>query len=179
MRHQISISEETFRRLKSLAEPFIDREPEDVIRRLLDQLGNQFKPDPNDARTSTRAKSHPAQSLNTRERSPDSRAPRERGVRVQIGNHTIEAISVRDLYEQALRLFVERYKPELQAVVPFRTSSERYLIAREPIHPSGNPFVVPVSIRDFHIEAHKDYKNAIQHLRLLSERLGVNLSYLG
>ncbi len=63
--------------------------------------------------------------------------------------------------------------------MPLRTSSERYLIAREPIHPLGNLFVVPVSFGAYHMEAHKDYKNGIEHLRILSEKLGLNLKYLG
>ena len=33
----IQLSDETLNRLKALAEPFVDREPEDVIRRLLDK----------------------------------------------------------------------------------------------------------------------------------------------
>jgi hypothetical protein len=168
-RHQISISDDTLSRLKALAEPFIDREPEDVIRRLLDHFG-QTKED-----GSTNIGEYP----NLIERSPQSRVPRERGAQVQIGSQRIDAVSVRDLYQQALRLFVENHRSKLSAIVPLKTSSERYLVAREPIHPGGNPFVVPVSFRDFHMEAHKDYKNAIQHLKLLAERLGLTLSYLG
>ena len=177
MRHQISVSDETLRRLKSLAEPFVDREPEDVIRRLLDQIGKGQQI--GDNIESAKRGPNTGQTSSLESRSPNSRVPRERGARVQIGNNSIDAVSVRDLYEQALRFFVEHHKLQLQSVVPFRTSRERYLVAREPIHPGGNPFVVPVNFGDFHMEAHKDYRNAIQHLRALTERMGLTLTYFG
>lgn len=156
-------------RLKKLAEPFVDREPEDVIKRLLDRgelnTGAQVGEATRDRKRT--------------ERSPTSRVPRERGARVQVGDQILEATSVRDLYEQALRFFVEHHKSKLETVVPLRTSKERFLIARDPAHPGGNPFVVPVQFRGFHMEAHKDYKNAIEHLEKLGERLGLQVTYLG
>lgn len=165
MRHQIMVSDETLTRLKSLAEPFVDREPEDVIRRILDQLDQKrhsVKNSPSNA-----------------DRSTSSRVPRERGARIKIGEKQIDAVSVRDLYRQALQFIVENHKLTLQAILPLKTSSERYLIARKPIHPGGNPFVVPIEFQDIYMEAHKDYKNAIGHLRILIERLGLSLVYLG
>jgi hypothetical protein len=175
MRHQITVSDETFMRLKALAEPFIDQ-PEDVIRRLLDQNGRPLDPaKPSRKSNGPTGAPVPVQ----RDRSPDSRLPRERGARVQIGDYRIEAVSVRELYQQALKFLVENHKAKLQTILPHRTSSERYLIAHEPVHPSGNPFVVPVEFRGFHMEAHKDYKNAVEHLRILAGRLGLTLQYLG
>lgn len=168
MNRHILVSDETLARLKSLAEPFVDREPEDVIRRLLDQLGEHGSI--NNAASNVGHNRGP---------SSDSRAPRERGARVKIGEETIEAVSVRDLYEQALRFFVENYKSKLQTILPLRTSRQRYLIARDPVHPGGNAFVVPVEVRGFHMEAHKDWKNGIEHLRALAGRLGVEIVYLG
>ncbi len=168
MPHQITISDELFVRLKDLAEPFVDREPQDVIRRLVDQNGHSLKG------------GNPTMSLDGREgRSPDSRVPRERGATVHIGERKIEAVSVRDLYDQALRFFVENYSSKLKALLPLKTSAERYLIAFKPIHPTGNSFIVPVEFRGFHMEAHKDYKNAIRHLRMLCLRLGTTLEYVG
>jgi hypothetical protein len=161
MTHQITVSNEIFIRLKNLAEPFVDQ-PEDVIRRLLDgsQIsdGNGKPPDG---------------------RSPDSRVPRERGVRVRIDDKEIDGDSVRDLYKQVLELLVQNYRLELTAVLPFKTSGKRYLIARDPTHSTGNKFVVPVEVQGFHMEAHKDYKNAIAHLEKLCGRLGLDFKYLG
>jgi|SRR5215813_6483596 len=172
MRHQISISDKTLARLKALAEPFVDREPEDVIRRLLD-AGEQAQ---NRAGSSPNSQTAPAI---PRAVLLSARTPRERGVAVQIGDHKFDAVSVPDLYRQVLKFLVEHHKSTLQAIVPFRTSRERYLIAREPLHPSGNPFVVPVEFQGFCMEAHKDYQNAVRHLIILSAKLGLQLRYLG
>jgi len=172
MRHQIMVSDETLGRLKLLAEPFVDKEPEDVIRRLLDESESS-------ARNSGVPNVRKEVAAVADSRSAESRVPRERGVRVQIGSHIIDAISVRDLYRQALEYLVSNHKARLQSLVPFKTSGERYLLALEPKHPTGNPFVVEVEFRDFFMEAHKDYKNAVAHLRNLCERLGLNLTYLG
>lgn len=172
MRHPISISDETLARLKALAEPFVDREPEDVIRRLLD--------DHERARNKTRVSgdSKVSEAI-PRVRLVAGRAPRERGVMVQIGDQKFDAVSVRDLYQQVLEFLVEHHKSKLQAVLPLKTSRERYLVALEPIHPSGNRFIIPVEFHGFYMEAHKDYQNAIRHLIFLTAKLDLQLMYLG
>lgn len=172
MAHQISVSDVVFERLKRLAEPFIDREPEDVLRRLLDHYESTLD-DPAQSKTAIRL---PAPHENL---SPISRAPRERGTIVQIGDKKIEAISLRALYAEALKLFVERYSSKLKSVVPLKTSSQRYLIALKPIHPSGKSFFKPVDFNGFYMESHKDYRNGIAHLRILCARLGLAFKYLG
>ena len=161
MVRQITISDQTFARLQALAQPLVD-EPEDVIRRLLDQG------------TPVQAKSE----WTSMSASTLSRVPRERGVTVKIGNTTIQATSVSDLYANALRLFVGEHKSKLDTLVPFKTSNRRYLIASKPVHPTGKHFVVPIEYRGLHMEAHKDYKNAIEHLRKLAARLGLTLTYV-
>ena len=70
-------------------------------------------------------------------------------------------------------------KVDLDRLLPFATSRERYLAATKPIHPTGNPFVVPVKYHGYYMEAHKDYKNAISHLGSLVAKLGLELKYLG
>lgn len=167
MQHQIRVSDDTMNRLKACAEPFVDKDPEDVVRRLLDE---------HDSFSRKRApSSHP---LLQSARTPISRVPRERGTAVQIEGHQIQAVSVRDLYEQALKLLVGSHRADLDRILPFKTSHERYLLADKPIHPSGNPFVVPVEYHGYHMEAHKDYKNAVAHLGSLVEKLGMKLKYL-
>jgi hypothetical protein len=170
MSHQITVSDEIFDRLKKLAEPFVDQ-PEDVVRRLLDRnesgLGYYNAPT-----------ASPMISLHE-DLPPISRVPRERGTTVQIGDTKIDAVSVRALYGQALRLFVERYGSKLKSVVPIKTSGQRYLIALKPVHPSGKPFVKPVEFSGFYMESHKDYKNGLAHLRILCNRLGLHLKYFG
>jgi hypothetical protein len=174
MAHQITVSDEVFERLKKLAEPFVDREPEDVLRRLLDRNESALAGEDPHRKFETRLPSSIDRNL-----PPLSRAPRERGTTVQIGDNKIEAASVRELYGQALKLFVERHSSKLKSVVPLKTSGQRYLIALEPVHPSGRPFVKPVEFRGFYMESHKDYKNGTAHLRILCNRLGLPFKYLG
>jgi hypothetical protein len=174
MAHQITVSDEVFERLKRLAEPFVDREPEDVLRRLLDRNESFFAGDGTHDKSETRLPASLQESV-----SPISRVPRERGTTVQIGDNKIDAVSVRALYGQALKLFVDRHSSKLKSVVPLKTSGQRYLIALKPVHPSGKPFVKPVEFRGFYMESHKDYKNGIAHLRILCSRLGLPLKYLG
>lgn len=171
MTHQITVSDEIFERLKKLAEPFVDREPEDVLRRLLERNESAMVGD--NGKLELQLPASPRESL-----SLISRLPRERGTIVQIGDKRIDAISVRALYGQALKLFVERHSSRLKSVVPLRTSGQRYLVALKPVHPSGKPFVKPVEFHGFYMESHKDYKNGIAHLRSLCTRLGVLFKYL-
>jgi hypothetical protein len=171
----IQLSDETLNRLKALAEPFVDREPEDVIRRLLDKHEQ--------VRRNLAPSASLVGSLNDMadlvERSTQSRVPRERGAKVEIDKQRIQAESVRDLYEQVLKLLVENYEAQLIPLLPFKTSGVRYLVAKNPVHPSGRPFVIPVDYHDYYMEAHKDYKIAIEHLAKLSKKLALQFRYLG
>ncbi len=174
MPHKISISDATMARLKACAEPFLDKEPEDVIRRLIDERedngGDHQKP------TNRRGDFHKEalMALDTK-----SRVPRERGATVEIGGRQIQAGTVRDLYKQALSLFVDKHEHQLKSLLPFRTSGQRYLVAREQKHQRGNPFIIPVEYHGYFMEAHKDYKNAIDHLGKLARRLGLSFKYVG
>jgi hypothetical protein len=173
----IQLSEETLNRLKALAEPFVDREPEDVIRRLLDTRDEATPSLAPFARFGgTR---NDTTSTNLMERSTESRVPRERGTEVEIGKQRIRAVSVRDLYEQTLKFLIANHEAQLVQLLPFETSRVRYLVADKPVHPSGRPFVVPTEYHGYYMEAHKDYKIAIEHLGKLAKRLGVPFRYLG
>lgn len=109
-----------------------------------------------------------------------TRAPRERGATVEVDGKRIHAGTVSDLYEQVFRLILANGKSEaLKALVPFRTSNQRYLIAREPKHPNGNAFFVDVKVGPYHVEAHKNYEQAIKQLADLMARVGVEFRYIG
>lgn len=167
MIHQISISEDTMSLLKACAEPFLDKKPEDVIRRLAqERLNNMNK------------KLKSPQPYHGQSPKRPTRAPRERGTHIRINGCEIRAVSVRDLYEQSLKLLVDNYKKVLDQLIPYKTSSQRYLVANKQAHPSGNRFVVPVEYRGYYMEAHKDYKNGLAHLRSLAERLSLNFEQL-
>lgn len=169
MNISIRVSGETMERLKACAQPFVDKGPEDVIRRLLKMYES----------SAGKASNSSENASGDGGRSTGSRVPRERGVRVRIFGREIQAVSVGDLYKQVLTLLVDKHKPALQRIIPYKTSSQRFLIAMQPIHPSGNRFVVPVDHHGFYMEAHKDYANAIRHLQTFVERLGFKLEYLG
>jgi hypothetical protein len=175
MTHQIRISDETMARLKACAEPFTDKEPEDVIRRLLDEQGRNGRAKQTDRKGG----------LEMEDRmiplgfSTKSRVPRERGATVEIGGRQIQAATVADLYKQVLVFLVDRHQDKLAELLPFKTSAQRYLVASKPQHPRGNPFVIPVKHHDYCMEAHKDYKNAIEHLGKLASRMKLPFRYVG
>lgn len=109
---------------------------------------------------------------------PD-RFPRSRGARVELAGDVIYVDSVRDLFERVLRFLVKNGKREaVVRLLPYKTSSQRYLIADKPIHPNGNRFVVPVQHGALFAEAHKSYRTAVVQLQELLEKLGVSFRYL-
>jgi hypothetical protein len=152
-------------------------QPEDVIVRLLDFYEREKQSDKrktSPASLSSGASSRRADVLNVA-----TRSPRERGGRVQIGGHDLSVVSIADLYTQALRLLLAERAESLAGLVPFRTSSVRYLVSKQPVHPNGADFVRPIDHAGFYMETHKDYRNAISHLGKLVEKCGLPFRYLG
>ncbi len=172
---EMALPDDLFARLQALAEPLVDTVP-DVIRRLLDHY-ERTRPERNTPSSNGAAiASRPM----VRERSVTGRVARERGATIEINGQQIQATTVRDMYEQTMRfIFDNGHAKQLKALVPFKTSGRRYLIAEEPVHPNGNNFVVPAGYNGFYMECHKDYRNAIKHLGQLTSKLGLNLRYLG
>ena len=98
------------------------------------------------------------------------RAPRERGIDVRIDGHRISAVTVPDLFLQFLTHAISKgLMARLDEALPYRTSNQRYLIAKAPIHPNGNPFVKPVEYKGYYMEAHKNYQNAMSGLMQLAK----------
>ncbi|MFW6028250.1 MAG: hypothetical protein ACOC9Q_01855 [bacterium] len=154
----VNLPDELYERLERLAQPFVDKEPADVIQRLVDKFSN-------DGRREMTASP-----------SVDGRFPRERGIRIAINGHIIEANSVREMYEIALEYLQSIPAWELISErIPYKTSARRFLISDKPTHPNGNDFVVPVEIRGFYMESHKDYKTAVRQLAALLAKCGVKL----
>ena len=171
---EISLPDDLFIRLQALTVPLVPT-PADVIGRLLDHYERTCPRVP--------AKNAPASNLIgrlPREASLSGRVPRERGVTFEIDGHEMRAVSVRDMYEQVLKFIVDKgHSERLNPLLPFKTSRQRYLIAKRPQHPNGNDFVITVQYGGYFMEAHKDYKNGIEHLRQLVEKLGLRLRYVG
>jgi hypothetical protein len=108
------------------------------------------------------------------------RSPRERGATVDIDGHVIRAVSVKEMYAGVLRYLLEAgYEKRLKSLLPFKTSSSRYLIAEKPVHPNGKDFFVPITYGGYCLEAHKSYKTGIEHLSQLVGKVGLKLKYLG
>jgi hypothetical protein len=176
MERKIAIPEDLYARLEALARPFEDREPADVIRRLIDsQASNQnssssFPPSPSSLASTRDA---PASQVN-------GRVPRERGATVKLNGHVLHADSVRDLYEQTLHYLSSNAAwDRVVQLAPIKTSSRRYLISKDPTHPNGNPFVIPVHHRGLYMEAHKNYQTAISQLSRLLAKCGIEFTYIG
>ena len=162
----ITISDELYARLESLARPFLDREPQDVILRLVEGESTedaQVKPN------------HPPRSA-----SKVTRAPRERGAVVELNGKTIVADTVPDLCTKVMEyVYSKGLWARLEELAPYKTSAKRYLFAKSPKHPKGNDFRVPIKYRNIYMEAHKNYVTTIKHLGRLLARLGVDLVYRG
>jgi hypothetical protein len=171
MPRTITVPDELYSRLEALARPFVDKEPADVIQRLIDVQGEEER---SDRCTPLELSPLMASTL------VDERVPRERGAIVNIDGHVIHADSVRDLYEQILQ-YLARHKTwdRVVQLVPYKTSSRRFLIAQSPVHPNGNPFVVPVEHHGLYMESHKNYQTAITQLARFLSKCGSTLTYLG
>lgn len=166
-----TVSDDIYLRLVELA-AFASCNPADVIRRLLDSL------------TANERSVKPATTtqgifMQTDEALLGARPRRKRGARVELGGEVIEVDSVRDLYEKALRLVVKGGKRDaVRALLPYKTSSQRYLIAEKPKHPNGKSFVVPVEHGGLYMEAHKSYRIAVRQLTDFLSRVGLPFRYL-
>jgi hypothetical protein len=84
-------------------------------------------------------------------------------VKVEIAGQIFAAPSVSRLYYDVLKFLCDTNQIT-KMTIPFETSSKRYLIAKEPHHQGGNEFKVPIEYKGYYMEAHKDYKNALNHL---------------
>jgi len=174
----VTLPDDLFARLQALAVPLVDTVP-DVVRRLLDHYERTSPEHKTPSSRASASASGPLPVL-VRERSVTGRVARERGATIEIEGHQIQAVSVRDMYEQAMRFIVDNgHSKRLKTLVPFRTSGQRYLIAERPVHPNGNDFVVPARYGGFYMESHKDYRNAVKHLGQLTSKLGLKLRYIG
>ena len=66
----------------------------------------------------------------------------------------IRGKTVKELYNNVIKHLMAKnlLNPKL---VPWNTSAKRYLIAKEPIHPSGKPFKQPIEVLGFYVESNK------------------------
>lgn len=160
----ISISDDVYALLASLARPFVDKEPADVVRRLvLKEAGSG-----NESVSDT-----PVPSVMTR-------LPRQRGAVVELDGHVVRADTVPELFKQVMEyLYANGHWSKVRAMAPYKTSAQRYLFSQTPKHPNGNDFFVGLQCRDLYVEAHKNYRVSIQQLTRFLRKCGVQMTYMG
>lgn len=165
MAKTITLSDEVFSRLQALARPFEDREPEDVIRRLLDGDSVKSVRNPSSRNAVT--------DLNI------IRSPRERGVVVKLNGERISASTVPDLCTKIMEfIYSKGLWSQFEKLAPYKTSTKRYLFSETPKHPLGNDFFVPLKHRNIYMEAHKNYATTIKQLGRLLSQLGIEFEYI-
>lgn len=165
MAKTISLSDAVYARLQALARPFEDREPEDVIRRLLDGVPTE------DVAKPTGASNPPELAV--------VRAPRERGTVVELNGERISATTVPDLCTKVMEfIYLKGLWEKFESLAPYTTSARRYLFAKTPKHPQGNDFFVPLKYRNIYMEAHKNYETTIKQLDRLLSQIGITFKYV-
>lgn len=166
MAKTIALPNELYDRLASLARPFVDKEPVDVIRWLVEKESGAV-------RRPTAAQSPSAVSV-------EERAPRERGAVVDMDGDIIRADSVPDLCKKVMQVLSSKgHWDKVLELAPYKTSSQRYLFSKTPKHPNGKNFFVPIKCRDVYVEAHKNYKTSLDQLKKLVAKCGMTLTYKG
>ncbi len=112
------------------------------------------------------------------EQEPDYQPlPAPKLIKIKIGDAVLEQSSIGKLYVAVLHFLDER--DDLgQVPIPFPTSPVRYLLAREPKHQKGNPFVNPVEYHGYFMEANKDRQKGLRDLGRLLKQCGLTLEIL-
>lgn len=92
-----------------------------------------------------------------------------------INNQRFETKNIPEMYKQALVYLVDNRLLE-QVSLPVATGEKRYILAAEPVHPSGKPFLAPVEYNGYFMEAHNNRVAAIAQLKKLVESVGCTFS---
>jgi hypothetical protein len=161
----IDVPSDLLRRLQDLGGKLFT--PAEVIERLLAQLP------PDDSSAAAKRPTSPPPGPGSR-----MRVPRSRGVELTLNGDRISAVTVPDMYKQVLAwLIAKKHMEHLEPSIPYRTSNQRYLIAKKPKHPNGNEFVSPVGHGGYFMEAHKNYENALHGLQQFLGPRGIKVEY--
>ena len=169
MSRTIVVSDDLYALIESIAKPFVDKEPADVINRLVAK----------EAKGSI--KTPPSRSGGTMDASAiNARNPRERGATIDLDGTVIRADSVADILKQVMEyLYAKGYWDKVLELAPYKTSSKRYLFSKSPVHPNSKDFFVPIKYRGLYIEAHKNYKTTLDQLSRFLSKYGITLTYRG
>ena len=172
MNKSIVVSEGLYAQLETLARPFVDKEPADVIRWLVNEVASKGE---HQMMAPLAPPPHPFK--------PETavvRVPRQRAVVVGMDGTAIHADTVPDLCAKVMDyLFAHGHGTKILGMSPYKTSTERYLFSKTPKHPNGNDFFSPISCHGLRVETHKSYQTAIKQLATFVAKCGVKLTYLG
>jgi len=109
---------------------------------------------------------------------PSRKSAKRKGAIVTVGNKTIKASTVGDLYYQALEYICDNdLIRKAESKIPYATSQVRFLIAKEPIHQRGNNFRAPIEYKGYYMETHKNYEQALKHLEDFLKECGLRIKY--
>lgn len=176
MSETIELPDPLFQRLQDHAEPLVDT-PASVIRRVLDFYERHEEDTDESGKSDLR---NPGSVDHKFLSDPADRESRERGAVIELDDTRIDATSVRDMYEKTLQyLDEEDLLEKIRDQLPISTSRQRHLLAEKPVHPNGSSFVAEAKYECLYMEAHKDWRNGINHLCQLLNRCGVQLTYHG
>lgn len=162
------------------SEMLVELEPTEVDPLTCQIKGDTYDPATRDHQASRVVASQPLLPRSRLEADVEARAPRERGGVFILAGQRIEADSVRHLYEQALE-YIDNAGlwSRLEALVPYKTRSKRYLVSTTAVHPNGRDFFIPVARRGLFMETHKNYVTATKQLRQLLGKCGISFEYGG
>ncbi|MBM7845671.1 PD-(D/E)XK nuclease family protein [Herpetosiphon giganteus] len=98
-------------------------------------------------------------------------------ITIQIEQTIFQAKSMRDLYQQVLG-YLDQHELLATLPLPIASGSKRYLLATEPIHPTGNAFILPARYRDYYMEANKSRDGGLNDLGKLLGFCGLHFAVL-
>jgi ADP-ribosylglycohydrolase/Flp pilus assembly protein TadD/protein-tyrosine phosphatase/DNA-binding Xre family transcriptional regulator len=88
-----------------------------------------------------------------------------------IDDQNFQAKNIPEMYQKALEYLVDATLLD-DVSLPVATGEKRYILAKEPVHPTGKPFLAPVTYEGFFMEAHNNRTAATSQLKRLIESLG-------
>ncbi len=103
------------------------------------------------------------------------REPEDDMMVLQIGNDTIRADRVRELYERLMDV-LRRLDAPVAREVPFLIGRTRYLVNTEPRHANGTLFASPVNVGGLYFEGNRSREQALADTIAFVERLGLSAS---
>lgn len=88
-----------------------------------------------------------------------------------INDKSLEAKNIPEMYQKALEYLIDASLLD-DVSLPVSTGEKRYILAKEPVHPNGKPFLAPVVYKGFFMESHNNREAAIAQLKKLIESVG-------